>query len=321
MFSVETKNEHGFDIVVLSDTTSGCSAEIVPSCGAILHAFKIPHGSRVLNIIDQYNDKQEFDNSVEAKGFKSCKLSPFVCRMKEGRYKFGEKEYKIEKFYLGKHALHGLIYDASFDIVKLDAGVEKASAELLFSYQGTDKGFPFKYDCRVIYELQKDNTLSITTIIKNKESNAIPVVDGWHPYFSFGGAVDDLYMSFQANEMLEFDNDLLPTKNKLPYSEFRIMKQVGTRVLDNSFLADFETDEPVLILKDMQKKLQLEIQPDKSYPILQIYTPDHRQSIAIENLSGAPDAFNNEMSLTVVPAGNEAIFKTTYRISDTSSHE
>lgn len=318
MFSVETKKENDFDIIVLQDAASGTSVEVIPACGAILHGFKVRYDEGMLNIIEQYSNKKEFENNVEAKGFKSCKLSPFVCRMREGKYKFGEKEYTIEKFYLGGHALHGLIYDAVFDVVKLDAGIEKASAELLFSYQGTDKGFPFKYDCRVLYELEKENTLTITTIIKNNESNAIPMTDGWHPYFSFGGSVNDLYLGFQSNETLEFDNDLLPTKNKLPYSEFKVMKQIENTALDNSFLVDFDTNGPALFLKDAAKKLQLEIQPDKSYPILQIYTPDHRQSIAIENLSGAPDAFNNEIGLTVIPAGNEAIFKTTYHISHTA---
>lgn len=317
MFSVETKKENYFDIIVLQDIASGTSVEIIPACGGILHAFKVRYKEELLNVIDQYQSKKEFEEKAEANGFKSCKLSPFVCRLRDGKYRFGEKEYTIEKFYLGDHALHGLLYDAVFEVIRLDAGAEKASAELLFAYPGTDKGFPFKYDCRVLYELAKDNALTITTIIKNKESNAIPMMDGWHPYFGFGGAVDDLYLGFQSNETLEFDADLLPTKNRLPYSAFKTTRQIGNTALDNSFIVDFDAAGPALILKDAKKKLQLEIQPDKSYPILQLYIPDHRQSIAIENLSGAPDAFNNGIGLTIIPAGNETIFTTTYRISHT----
>jgi galactose mutarotase-like enzyme len=44
---------------------------------------------------------------------------------------------------------------------------------------------------------------------------------------------------------------------------------------------------------------RLTIEPDKEYPILQIYIPPHRNSIAIENLSGAPDNFNNKMGLVI----------------------
>lgn len=62
------------------------------------------------------------------------------------------------------------------------------------------------------------------------------------------------------------------------------------------------------------KKLQLEISCDKLYPILQVYTPDHRKSIAIENLSAAPDAFNNGIGLTALAAGKEITYSTCYSI-------
>jgi len=37
--------------------------------------------------------------------------------------------------------------------------------------------------------------------------------------------------------------------------------------------------------------MQLTIEPDSSYPLLQFIHTDERKSIAIENLSGAPDNF------------------------------
>ena len=316
MFSISRKQENGFDIVVLEDSVTGTNVEIVPACGAILHAFNVQHGGVALNIVEQYSNKKEFDEAAEAGGFKSCKLSPFVCRMREGKYHFGGQDYTIEKFYLGKHALHGLVYDAPFDIIQLDANPERASAELLYSYNGTDKGYPFKYDCRVVYELQKNASLTITTAIKNHESTAIPVSDGWHPYFTFGNTVDELLLSIPCNETLEFDNELLPTGKKMPFATFKELKPIGDVQLDNSFLVDLENASPVIVLKDPQKKLQLEIRPGKSYPIVQIYIPGHRQSIAIENLSAAPDAFNNEIGLTVLPAGGEAVFRTVYSVSN-----
>lgn len=318
MFGIGRKNENGFDIVVLQDAASGTSVEIIPACGAILHAFNVQYRGALLNIVEQYGSKKEFEEAAEAGGFKSCKLSPFVCRMRNGHYHFGEQEYTIEKFYLGKHALHGLLYDASFDIVQLDANTERAFAELVYTYKATDKGYPFRYDCRVMYELQKDAALTITTVIKNHESNAIPVSDGWHPYFTFGGPVDELLLSIPCNEMLEFDSELLPTGKYLPFSAFKTPKPIGDISLDSSFLVDFENASPAVVLRDAQKKLQLEIRPDRSYPIVQLYIPGHRWSIAIENLSGAPDAFNNGMGLTVLPAGGEAVFSTTYTLSSVS---
>lgn len=315
MFSVNSKEENSFDLVVLNDHVSRVEVEVIPACGGILHAFKIPYNNELLNIVEQYDSKTRFNERVEADGFKSCKLSPFVCRLKDGQYHYGEQDYRVEKFYLGNHALHGLIYDASYDIVQSTANAEAASLELLFSYKATDKGFPFAYDCRVLYELKKDASLTITTFIKNHESTAIPMSDGWHPYFTFGNKVNELLLSFQSKEMLELDAELIPTKKKIPYTKFQTLEPIGDIKMDHGFVVDFENDGPKLVLRDNDKQLQLEIYPGKSYPILQLYIPGHRQSIAIENLSAAPDAFNNGIGLVSLKGGGEAVFSTTYRVT------
>jgi aldose 1-epimerase len=77
-------------------------------------------------------------------------------------------------------------------------------------------------------------------------------------------------------------------------------------------LNDF--DKAACVIKDEGKGLSVEIFPDKSYPYLQIYTPEDRKSIAIENLSSAPDAFNNGMGLLVLEPGETKVFTTTYQI-------
>ena len=56
----------------------------------------------------------------------------------------------------------------------------------------------------------------------------------------------------------------------------------------------------------------LTIAPDKHYPYLQIYTPPHRKSIAIENLTSAPDSFNNGIGLLVIEPNHTLEFSTTY---------
>ena len=315
MFSVDTKTRNGFDIIVLSDNSNGTSAEIIPSCGAVLHAFRVPCAGDHLDIIDSYADKKEFDELAEAKGFKGCKLSPFVCRPKNGEYEFGGKNYRIEKFFLNGHAMHGLIYDASFTVVKQEATDSHAMLELICKYNAEDKGYPFHYDCHVIYELTAGSRLSVSTVIKNHESSAIPVADGWHPYFTFGGSINDLEIKMNCNELLEFDAALLPTGKKIPSVLFDQFEKLGNRFLDNSFIVDSGAP-PVFIIRDLSKKLQLEILPDSSYPVLQVYTPDHRHSIAVENLSGAPDAFNNHIGLITLQGGKEITFTTIYQVTN-----
>ncbi len=315
MLAVNTNTDSGFNKMILRDDTAGTAVTIIPSCGAVLHAFTVLHNGNLLNVIDGYENEADFKTNVAAKGFKSCKLSPFACRINNATYTFNKKEYTIQKFLLNGSALHGLLYDVPFTVLKTWAGENSAGLSLLYQYTGTDKGYPFTYECEVLYELKAANALTITTTIINKEKHEIPVQDGWHPYFTFGGAIDELQLEFQSKEILEFNDALIPTGKLLPYQEFGSLEKLGAAEFDNCFTVNFAECQPLCVLRDKAQKIQLEIFSDKSYPYLQIYTPPHRKSIAIENLSAAPDAFNNGMGLITLAPESSAHFTTTYKIT------
>jgi aldose 1-epimerase len=315
MFTTSKTNEQGFEKILLKDQSSGTTAEIIPACGAMLHAFTVNSHGKPVNVIDGYESAADFKENVTAKGFKSSKLSPFVCRMKQGRYHFGESDYRIGKFYLGENAIHGLLYDVVFEATAMEADEHKALVTVLHQYRGADAGFPFYYDCVVTYMLQAGNKLTITTEVINKSEGLLPLQDGWHPYFTFGGSINDLQLEFQSKELVEFDEQLLPTGKLTHYQDFGSLKLLGDQFFDHCFTLNFAECQPLCVLRDTAQKIQLEIHPGRSYPYLQVYTPPHRQSIAIENLSGAPDGFNNGMDVKVLEAGEKAIFETAYTIT------
>ncbi len=314
-FVVESKTENGFDKIVLKDTATETAVEIIPACGAILHAFSILHNGRFINVIEQYADADDFVLNVASKGFKSCKLSPFACRLKNATYHFGEIQYTVNKFLMCESAIHGLLYDSVFMVKQQEVNDTKASVVLAFAYKGTEAGYPFYYDCNITYTLEKENTLHISTDIINKDEGLIPMQDGWHPYFTLGGKIDDLQLEFQSKEKIIFDDSLVPNGEKVPYHEFDSLQKLGDTFLDNCFSLNFAECQPLCVLRDPVQQLQLEIYPDKSYPYLQVYTPPHRNSIAIENLSAIPDAFNNGIGLITLPPQANAIFTTTYKIT------
>ncbi|MES2430059.1 MAG: aldose 1-epimerase [Bacteroidota bacterium] len=314
MFKVELRSESGFDKVVLKDTDTNSFAEIIPSCGAILHAFGIEHNGSLINVIENYNDNTDFKMNVAGKGFKSCKLSPFACRIKDAVYNFSDKKYTIEKFLLGKHALHGLIYDASFEIISTEANDQHVLVSMQYKYNATDPGYPFEYTCIVTYTLKKNNALTILTEVSNDSKSPMPIQDGWHPYFTFGKKIDDLQLEFQSKERMIF-NDMIPTGEKVHYEEFGSLKKIEQITFDDCFTMNFAECQPLCVLRDPERKLQIEIFPAKSYPYLQLYTPDHRQSIAIENLSAPPDTFNNGIDLKILSPNEKANFTTIYKIT------
>ncbi|MCW3093050.1 MAG: Aldose 1-epimerase [Ferruginibacter sp.] len=315
MFITEVKQENGFDKIVLKDTLSKTFVEILPSCGAMLHSFTVLHNGESLNVIDHYDDAADFKSNVTDKGFKSCKLSPFACRINNATYHFAGTEYTIQKFLLNESALHGLLYDAVFTILEQYSDEASAGITLKYAYTGTDKGYPFHYDCLVAYHLKKDNELTVITEIINRDKGLIPIQDGWHPYFQLGGRIDELHLEFQSKEMVVLNEALIPTGELVAYNEFGSLKQIGEACFDNCYTMNFAECQPLCVLRDIKKNIQIEIRPDKHYPYLQIYTPLHRHSLAIENLSAAPDAFNNKMGLITLQAGENIIFATTYKIT------
>lgn len=302
-FSIAHKEENGFNIVELKDG-AGIRAEIIPGLGASLHVLE----AGGLNVIDNYPDIATFRAEVND-SFKSVKLSPFACRISDSAYTWEQKQYTISK-----SPIHGLLYDAPFEVEEESADEAAASIMLVHQYKGTDPGYPFSYTCNVQYRLLPGNMLEVTTTIINQDRQTIPVMDGWHPYFSTGTPVDRLELQFSSKEIVEFDERLIPTGKLLPYTNFVQPKSLAGVELDNSFLLDFDQPSPLCTLRDPEKGISIEFYPDQHYPVLQIYTPPHRRSIAIENLTGAPDAFNNGIGLVTLAAGQSARFSTTIRV-------
>ena len=315
MFNISNSSNNGFKMIHLTDSSTKTTVSIVPFCGATLHSFTILHNNEMLNIIDHYDSAEDFATNVTAKGFKSCKMSPFACRIKNASYQYKGISYTIEKFLLGNNAIHGLLYDQPFTLINQSADEQQAGITLQHQYRGEEKGYPFHYDCTVTYQLKPNNELIVKTTVTNKDVQDIPMQDGWHPYFSFGGKTDDLLLEFQSREQVIFDEELIPTGELKEYSAYTSLKKIDAAFFDDCFKLNFKTCQPMCVLRDPVKKLQLEIRPDKSYPYLQIYTPPHRQSIAIENLSAPPDSFNNGINLIELKPGEATDFTTSYTIT------
>ncbi len=315
MFKADTIYQEGFALIRLSDDIANTYTDIIPSCGAILHGFSIPHQQGEINIIDHYLSKEDFDTNVTAHGLKSCKLAPFACRIKDALYHFNGKEYRPEKYLLGKNAIHGMIYDKSFNVVSTKADDNGAEVTMQYAYKGEEKGYPFHFDCIVAYRLTYGNKLTISTTLVNKDTVPIPMQDGWHPYFTLGKKVNDLELLLKTNKHVIFDEELIPTGEMVPYKNFYEGKKIGETFFDDCFLLDENINGAACILKDTERALQVEIWPDETYPYLQVYIPPHRNSIALENLSAPPDAFNNQINLLILQPKEAKTFTTTYAVT------
>jgi aldose 1-epimerase len=291
--------------------------EILPSCGAILNRWQVQMHDRSWEVIEGYDSAGDFAVNCESKGFRSCKLSPYVCRIPDGgRYSFGGNDYKVGKFDLSGASIHGLLYNMPFELAYYEATENLAMVALQYHYEATDPGYPFSYFMEVVYHLLPDNLLKLTTTVYNQHAGPIPIADGWHPYFSLGRPIDELYFEMASDYMVAFDERLVPTGDLKPEGRFEFMGGLEGISLDNCFLLRKPLIGPACMLVNTKDQIALNINPEDSYPYLQLYTPPHRKSIAIENLSAAPDAFNNNMGLQVLDPDEQATFATSYQITE-----
>lgn len=318
-FSIRHLEENGLRLITLREASTATEVSLLPGHGAALHAFTVaapkaggPAG--LFNVIDNYSSGQRLEKEVGG-SYKSCKLSPWPCRIPDGKYVFEGKEYRFHHLFKDGTAIHGLLYDKPFTVLGEEADEVAASVTMEYRYNREDDGYPFDYACGVRYVLHPNSLLEAVTTVTNLDDRVIPIADGWHPYFQLGGRVDDWQVQFHVSAIVEFDERLVPTGRLIQYDAFDRPRKLGDTFLDNCFALKQELVSPACELFNPANGLRVSFFPDPAYPYLQIYTPDTRQSIAVENLSGAPDCFNNKMGLTLLEPGHSQIFTTRYKVS------
>jgi aldose 1-epimerase len=311
-FNITPERDEDLDLLQITDLSSGIQVRILPAPGALLHEFSIPLGNRRIQVINSY--KNLADLKENAAFYKSAKLSPFVCRISEGKYEFENISYEFQNKFNDGSAIHGILVDKPFRVVEKSSREDEAFILLEHHYQQEDPAYPFEYLINVKYTLKTGGRLYLDTKVKNLSAQRIPMADGWHPYFSLEGEVNDWLLSFHSREKLAFNEKLIPLGHTVEAPDFYSPQRIGDEFFDNCFLLEPDSGVPAATLENPANGLHLSFYPDRYYPFLQIYTPPDRRSIAIENLSSAPDAFNNGLGLIILEPGDSQSFSVLYQL-------
>lgn len=309
-FIVKVDESQLFPVINLIDTEKNVEAEIY-AFGSVLNKLIAKQNEVVVNVIDGFDSPKTALAEMPPK-FKSAFLSPFICRMNKGKYSFDGEDYQVDKFFLPPHAIHGLLFDSIFIVQEIEETQYCASVKLVYTYNSEDLGYPFSYNVSHKWSLNSNGRLSVISEVINLSECSIPYAQGWHPYFAIADTIEECTLQFESNKLVEFDETLIPTKKLVEDNRFEngtILKDI---FLDNCFAFDKSSKRNACILKS--KNVSLTISSTDSYSYLQVYTPPHRKSIAIENLSGAPDCFNNGMGLLILVPNKTSTFETEYKL-------
>lgn len=263
------------------------SCEILANYGAALNSYQF----REKEFIDGYLNPQE----TIAQKYKGVILAPFPNRVAKAKYSFQKKAYTLainrEKEGL---ALHGLLYDKPFEVIQ----GSQHKVKLSYNYKGTEAGFPFCFTLNVSYTLNNDGSLLVKSEVENK-GEQMPFGLGWHPYFTMSQSIDECVLQMPAAKKLRLDKALIPTGELLPFTSERESLMLVEHHFDDCFELS-QNGDGIIRLIDAKFSLEIKGVNLNEFPYFQIYTPKNRSSIALEPMTCAPNAFNNQMGLIIL---------------------
>jgi aldose 1-epimerase len=282
MFTVSSVKEKNLDVVLLENQTKTTAVKIA-----------LIEGGRILDL--KFNNVaviQEQREFLYKDSYASAILFPFASRIENGNYSFLGNTYQLEKNNNNQNALHGLVYNASFNSTKNTENNENCAVTLTHTSKGKTKGFPFEFAISITYTLSKYE-LKMSIAVKNIGEHPFPFTLGWHPYF----VTDDLEkssLSFNSTQKVVFNKNLIAQDivGHTSPKTFNIAKQK----LDDCFVLNDAT----VLFNTPNYTIELTSTPKNNY--LQVYTPDNKSLIAIEPMTGVSNSFNNKIGLQVLAA-------------------
>lgn len=239
--------------------------------------------------------------------YTSAILFPFANRIKDGRYDFEGKTYQFDVNEKAlNNALHGLVYNKTFELISQETSEEYASVTLIYDEVKTTLGFPYTYSIKLEYVLT-ENTLDLNVEIKNTGSKTFPFTIGWHPYFLSSNLYDS-QVDFNSDKKIIFDERNIT----IGVNDFK--KNGNFEILDK-FLDDcFVLNSKEIVFNTPKYNLELSTSEKDSF--LQLYTPPHKNTIAIEPTTGVSDSFNNGIGLKTLQPNETYTIHWNLKIND-----
>lgn len=280
MFNIKhLKNpENKKDYIIIYSSINKVFAKINLSEGASLQELRL-------------DGHQLIKNKTSLKNYKpyaSSILFPFANRVKEGKYKFGNKEYQLDiNEQQLNNAIHGLVYNKPFSLVTKKITKNFVNIQLKYQKNIESNGFPYTFSVLVEYVFSK-SSLHLNVKVENTDTKTFPFTIGWHPYF----LSSDLYKSqvhFDCTEKIKLDKQNI-TIGKCMYDN-KDSSKIKDQRLDDCFILKSKE----VIFKTPSYEFELTTTEEDCF--LQLYTPPIKNTIAIEPITGVSDSLNNGIGL------------------------
>jgi aldose 1-epimerase len=300
-YTVQRLSIEGIPVVQLIDSHREIEVSILPSHGNRAYEMKV-HGENIL--FQPETDAADFLKRVGQNGIPF--MAPWANRLDGTGFWANGKRYNFNSdlgnFWKDANGMpiHGLIMNST--LWKLvDMGADQNSAYVtsrleFWKYADLLAQWPFAHEYEMTYRLANGN-LEVRTTVSNLSADAMPLVIGFHPYFSIPDIPrDDWILHLPVRKKVVMDDRLLPTgefmdldlPNSLPLKD---------RALDHGFVGmvhDADGRATFSITAD-QKRIDVIFGP--KFPAAQVWLPvppegQARDFICIEPMTGITNGMN-----------------------------
>ena len=261
----------------------------------VLYAEVLEKGAYVKNI---YFDgkcilKESTDGEQTHGGMQL--LIPYADRVQKATYNFSGKRYHLPR----NSSLEGDIHSSIHGILreKICKVKERKTNKITFETDIVDTGMPSKLKVLVTYKAGE--SLFDTKIrVINAGKHLVPVVVGAHPYFLIRGKYTINHTD--PIKKLYYPDGVFPDGSLLP-AELNSFADLSTQTIDDSFHGG-----GALSLKSDYSHIVL-TRTNMNY--FEVYNGTYARpnSVALEPMTGAINAFNNKIGLKVLPRDKSLI--------------
>lgn len=223
--------------------------------------------------------------------------------MREGRFTFGGRQYRLDPNTPEGHHLHGLVFDRPWNV---DEAAGKAEGAVLRSnftaadFPAVLRRYPFPFTLAVTYTLA-GNTLGCTAEVRNLGGEPMPMGFGLHPFLRAPLAADgtrgDCLVEVPARFIWELDAERLPTGRQVltpPPLDFSLARPLGSAPLDDVY-SELARDADGLAtcrLVDPRAGAAVALCFGPEFPHLAAFAPDGRNAVCLEPYTCVTDAIN-----------------------------
>lgn len=287
-YAIENGKVDQFDTINIRNTETEESFSIIPALGGTVYQISLKDNrGKVQPILAA--DAPEMLEANEL--FRGRILFPFNDRIPEAKYEYAGNSYQLPvNNDEDGSSIHGFLYNKAMNVIAKETDSESASVTLEYRFQKDEvQGYPFAVGIQINYQLNKQG-FTIAWQVTNHGDIKAPFALGWHPYFTAGKKVDDSTLTMNSEKFVEVDKDLTPTRNIPSVEGTQFNFKNGTKL--EGVELDIAVTAPNGPITLQGEEYGITFKQSTNFPYVQLYTPENRESIAIEPITGATNSFN-----------------------------